>query len=60
MRQSSLAQDGALLARFKDAPFAIVGVVGCDEPERVVVVAHHAPLPGVRWAHRVDLASLGR
>ena len=31
-----------------------------DEPERVVVVAHHAPLPGVRWAHRVDLAGLGR
>ena len=31
-----------------------------DEPGRVVVVAHYAPLPGVRWAHRVDLAGLGR
>jgi ABC-type Mn2+/Zn2+ transport system ATPase subunit len=31
-----------------------------DQPERAVVVAHHAPLPGVRWAHRVDLAGLGR
>ena len=31
-----------------------------DQPERAVVVAHYAPLPGVRWAHRVDLAGLGR
>ena len=31
-----------------------------DEPERAVVVAHYAPLPGVRWAHRVDLAGVGR
>ena len=31
-----------------------------DQPERAVVVAHYAPLPGVRWAHRADLAGLGR
>lgn len=49
--ENSLAQYGALLARFKDAPFAIVGVVGCDEPERVeeAVAAH-----GVTWRSFFD------